>query len=473
MFVLFILLSYAKFEIKEKYPPDLYLVGYGVAENTGSDKDLEHAKAGAMRDLASQIQCRIKAEYIENITKISKSQKEYISSKCKLISELQLEGVKFEIQQTRKFVYAWAILNRIEAGKIYRQKIEKLIEKMKEKMEEADYLISAGDKTSALKKLFEMGKIFDRFEEMSLIYLVISGNPPPPAPFPRYQISTKIHELTHKDFKNFEDVITSLAFQIIQQTGNAKIEVFPFEYEDTDFGSEFSHYLQQKLKSTIARLIKSGKRNIYVYGNYWVMRGKMKIIAILYDADKKEIAGSAEVTFPENFLRNIGIDYKPKNFVQAMIDKKYFAPEEIVYGGLKVEFWTNKGTKHLLYKKGEIMKIYVRVNKPCYLQFIYHLANGMRTLLLNNYYIDEDKVNKVVELPYEFECVPPFGVEKLQIFASTEPLPEPDVKTVEIEGVKYKVLKEDLKDFLLTQRGFILKNEEKSAERVLTITTIP
>jgi len=156
-----------------------------------------------------------------------------------------------------------------------------------------------------------------------------------------------------------------------------------------------------------------------------------------------------------------------------MSEDKYFAKNEVVYGDLNVEFWTNKGHKNLIFKDEENMKLFVRVNTPSYIRFIYHLANGMRTPLIENYFIDQSKVNKTVELPEEFVCAPPFGVEKLQVFASTENLPPFNTKQLMIEGVQYEVLAEDLPEFLSNTRGMLKKKGEvKNAERVLTITTV-
>jgi len=53
------------------------------------------------------------------------------------------------------------------------------------------------------------------------------------------------------------------------------------------------------------------------------------------------------------------------------------------------------------------------------LRFIYNSADGQKVLLLDNYYIAENMVNKMVELPFEFECSAPFGVETL--LASAQP----------------------------------------------------
>ena len=116
------------------------------------------------------------------------------------------------------------------------------------------------------------------------------------------------------------------------------------------------------------------------------------------------------------------LNFKPQNYKQALIEQNAFAEDEFV-SGLQVEMWTNKGSEHLLYTEGETMKVFVRVNRAGHIRLLYILADGRRTLLYDNYYIDQSKVNQVVEIPEEFECAPPFGAEFLVVVARTEIFP--------------------------------------------------
>ena len=78
-------------------------------------------------------------------------------------------------------------------------------------------------------------------------------------------------------------------------------------------------------------------------------------------------------------------------------------------------------------------------------------------------------MNRVYQVPEEFECAEPFGAEVLQVFARTEPF-EP-LETVERDG--YYFLKEDLPRFLARTRGFKRKQPETmQAERRVVITTM-
>ena len=78
------------------------------------------------------------------------------------------------------------------------------------------------------------------------------------------------------------------------------------------------------------------------------------------------------------------------------------------------------------------MKVSVRVNREAHIRLLYILADGQRALLYDDYYIDQSKVNRVVEVPEEFECTEPFGAEMLVVVARTKPFVP--LETVERDG---------------------------------------
>ena len=115
------------------------------------------------------------------------------------------------------------------------------------------------------------------------------------------------------------------------------------------------------------------------------------------------------------------------------------------------------------------MKVSIRVNAPCYIRFVYHMADGKRVLLMNEYYMDASKVNLAYELPQEFECSAPFGSEVLQIFSRTDKF-EP-VLTQSIDGYQY--IREELEKFISSARGMkISKSKTMQAETRINITTM-
>jgi hypothetical protein len=470
----------------KNYPAAFYLVGEGYAENTGNPDNATIAKERAMSDLANQIQASVKSEFITELTEASNSVTEYAKSKVNVISNMKIEGVQWETYDQGDNIMAQAVLRKDQTADLYYERTKELQSQIEEKMNRIINLIGTGDNEKALKDLFEVSKLFNQLEQNILIYMILGGreqNQLKPA-FSRSDLDDKIYKLTEEDFNSFDDAINGLCFQISKQVNPGQIiTVFPFDFQDTAFGSELSDYIRQQINFNLSKFIQfqqgkiepgtNKREGLTIAGNYWLRGSVMEIILLIYDESGCAI-GSARVEFPISFADKIGVAYKPQNFVDAMDEDKLFSKSEVVYGDLNVEFWTNKGDQNLIFHGGEEMHLFVRVNTPAYLRFIYHLANGMRTPLYTSYYIDQSKVNKVVELPDAFECAPPFGVEKLQMFASTEELPDLNLKTIEIEGESYDVLAEDLGEFLAKTRGFVKKKtgNAKKAERVITITTV-
>jgi hypothetical protein len=267
--------------------------------------------------------------------------------------------------------------------------------------------------------------------------------------------------------------------------------VTPFSYQDTKFSSQFGRYFQQTLELKlfdVAKLnavkaqtnIKPGAGDVYrqfasasgaafiLSGTYWENGSDIKFMVTLRNVSTGKTAASIELIVSGDIVKKTGQNLKPENFQQAYADQKTFAQDEVIGGGLSLEAWTNKGVDNLLFVKGERMKVFVRVNTPCYIRFVYHLAGGVRTLLLDSYYIDQQKINQVYEIPDEFECDAPYGAEVLQINACTDPFPQ--VKTVEKDGYKY--YEGDLKQYVASTRGMKKAAKTMTAETRLVITTM-
>jgi hypothetical protein len=106
---------------------------------------------------------------------------------------------------------------------------------------------------------------------------------------------------------------------------------------------------------------------------------------------------------------------------------------------------------------------------PAYVRVIYYMADGSKVLLLDNYYIDQTKVNKVIEIPDEFECAEPFGFETMQILAQTKAFKP--LLTEKKYGYDFVV--QETKAIVANTRGFKkVENKDKSAEMRLNFTTV-
>jgi hypothetical protein len=107
---------------------------------------------------------------------------------------------------------------------------------------------------------------------------------------------------------------------------------------------------------------------------------------------------------------------------------------------------------------------------------LYILADGAKTLLFDGLYIDQSKVNQVVEVPEVFECASPFGAEMMIAVARTK-LFDP-LETVEVGGYFFLQSNNSQVTADLTRgtKGFKRKKQEGSeiqqSESRLVITTM-
>ena len=161
---------------------------------------------------------------------------------------------------------------------------------------------------------------------------------------------------------------------------------------------------------------------------------------------------------------------KLTNLTLAPLQGAGHTENETTTDTMRLDLWTDKGRDDLIYHKGERLKLYARVDRPCYLRLIYHFADGRRALLVDNRRIDSSKVNGNYIYSEDFVCDAPFGVEVLQVLSRTERF-EP-VSTVESQD-GYKILPSTLDKLLGQLRGIRpAKGHILQAERRITITTL-
>jgi hypothetical protein len=204
-------------------------------------------------------------------------------------------------------------------------------------------------------------------------------------------------------------------------------------------------------------------------GSYWEQKDNVRFVVTLRSVANGSICASAEATIESKILVASGHSVKPANYKAALADQKVFAGGEIAGGGLTLEAWTNKQTQGNLFTGGETMKVLVRVNMPCYIRFMYHMADGKRVLLLDEYFMDASKVNVAYEIPQEFECAAPFGAEVLQLFARTGKFER--LNTERVDGYDY--IRGDLKNVVAGLRGMkAAKPKTMQAEQRIVITTM-
>ncbi|WP_020533861.1 DUF4384 domain-containing protein [Flexithrix dorotheae] len=496
-------------ERTNQFPKDSYIVGFNSERNVSSsqaDEVLENLLDYAKIQLIESISVTIKSIGTLNITNINSQTHEYFKKTSASYSKVNVTGLNTDIyyDKRKKEAFAIAYASRSELIDTYRDKIKKGSEVIKRKIEAANTFKINGDNQSAMKNYFETLPVFREVEEAYTIIVALNtGLIQEIEPAiqeinnQKFMVNQAVAELQKGDDLSLDDVAYFMAkgFQIQTNKPKRPIQLANFTYQDSKMGSPFSKrwgsVFEKKLVdaadypivkfqadnfysgSNVFKTEEDNERKESLYritGTYWEEGDDIKIIAILREIESGKALASMEGSLDVSWLLANNVQYRPENFEVAYENQKVFSKDEdeVVGGELMVDVWTNRGDENLIFTEGETMKVFVRVNKPSYLRFIYHLADGTKVMLLDNYFIDQENVNKVYEIPEEFECSAPFGVETMQINAQSKRF-EPLNYNYQ-DG--YQIITDDLEEVVSKTRGFKTKKKTSNAEKRVIITTI-
>lgn len=481
------------------YPEKTHLTGFSSEINHMDNEPselIEKCTDNAKKTLIESVKVSIKSMTIsgtENLNSGTNAETyEYIKHSSVSYSNIDVAGLITETyyDKRKKIAYAFTYVKKTDVIEYYKQKVNTGLAELEQIFEYAESLINEGKSQEALPKLLECLPKFREIEEGQSILAALGIAAETHIQSKKsIDLKTKIDKSINQLQNSVKNNISDLAFFIsnglkVQKNElKGSVSLSSFSYQDTKMGSPFSRRLYKELEQ---KLINVAQYNVlgqdvfassvdlpqYDYiltGTYWEEEEYLKVIVVLRNFKTGKAEASIESKIKKEYFTNNNIKYLPENFIIANNKNKTFNENEIVGGDLNLEVWTNKGLDNLLYTKNDTLKLYIRANKECYIRFVYYLADGSSVLLLNDFYLGIDKVNKVYQLPDEFVCAEPFGAEMLQVNAQTEKF-EPLVTKWQYG---YNFIVDNLNEIIKKNRGFV-KTDDKvlKAETRLLITTM-
>lgn len=472
------------------YPESTYLSGFSSEINYNNQDPaemLQRLEKYAKDQLIENIQVEIKSQSTLNIKNVNTKTQEEFKRTSTSFSKAQLAGLKTEnfYDKKTKAGYVIAYVSKAETIGLYDNNIQGLLEQIKNTLELAQNQISQKNNQDALKNLFICQTLIRQIEEAQTILMIVQGDfNSPKLKFVEVQkfrldIDNNLSGIKNNQQFSIDDAVFFLVSGLQSQNPSLDlpVRVMNFTFQETPIGSPFSRRLASNLEQKLVQVAgykvantAQGENAYVLSGTYWKEGERIKIISILRDQATSRALGSVECYLPIQALSSIGVEFIPENYQNALSNMEALSKDEIKGGDLQIDVYTNKGRENLIYTEGDPLKLFVRANRECYLRFVYHLADGSKVLLLDNYYINIENVNKVYELPYKFECAEPFGVETLQLNAQSKQFES--LYTQEEGG--YLFIKDDTQSFITKTRGFkgSTKAEDLKAEKRIVITTM-
>lgn len=295
--------------------------------------------------------------------------------------------------------------------------------------------------------------------------------------------------LAGRRIASIDDLVFVLSAQLsraLAPTARPALLVPAATVRDSRMSSPFGRFLAQALAAQLARdgwtvllaqpagpqreVVRASGAEAVLLLATWDNPDGVRVMAALHRVEDGRVLAAAEAQLPAAGLAATGLSALPQNAGAALADQQLFRRDEVLDQGLSLEVWTSKGDDAPVFVAGERVQIFVRVDRPCHLRLVYHLADGRRALLVDDLWLDDSKVNRAYRLPDEFEVDAPFGAEVLQAFAATEPFPK--LATRLEDG--YPIIVESLAQANTRTRGLKkAKPEARFAETRLTLTTLP
>lgn len=314
-----------------------------------------------------------------------------------------------------------------------------------------------------------------QFNKFKIVALFLDSKKIPEVKITEIEIKNKIFETSQNI-----DTIDLGAKKISENIKIKNIFIHPPKTRDSKEITQFASVIKDNLSKYLNTVTDPTKANYYLKGTYDILKNGIDLTYQLLDRDFN-IINTYMVKLTPKAYENY--DYEPKNLDFTKILEQGL----VITNDFKIDIRTNYGKDDLIFKEGEEVEIFVKMNRPGYFYCVGHVnkkeekysylleinpdsqANRKFIFLMN-----DDDVNKWVSIG-SFEISKPFGLESLQFIASKQDLVNSVPYNIYDNSLGYYILSSEPEKNVVVTRGLKPKKtskEELGAENILLFTTI-
>jgi len=445
----------------------------GAIELTGDAyaADRQEAKKQALVSLSESLLVEMKSEFNSE-----QHQDGYVeaSKKVSAISELPLLGVSSTIINKQGEYYCTVFMNSEKSLNIYRTKLGdfgKEINSLNKKQ-----LSQKKNKTQRYKTLNELLTLAKKFDKHKTVAGLLGESGFPKTSIGLSEIKSEL--LSIESAAPNLDIAATLLTRELPGPDHVYYVQPPFPQESKQ-ATKLSRLIQNKIQTKVKSTSNRSNAHYYLKGSYEVLNDGISITYHAVDNQGVTLASRVAKVAPSVY-RNVS--YKPETIDFDKLLHHGF----MVSNKYRAELNSNKGNADLLFAEGETIQLFAKLNRPGYFYIASHNKTDNISYLLDLNdsqgnrkfirYVNADDVNKWLDLG-EFEVVPPYGTESLQLISSNKDLVNnvPEV-AYDNELELYVIQSSSVKQAVIKTRGLKRKKEKKEkakvAEAVLTFTTM-
>lgn len=412
-FIAFLLLSFR---------PDVFaaeITGQGWGDSEAS------AKREALADISSRISVTVRSRFkttqtVKSMT-IAKTRAEAVDqaseNTIETNSELPILGADFIVGKEGAQVSVKAILHTSRSLPLYENKLNELHERINALNASAS---SAKEGEARYNAIMDMLTLLDEFKKLNTVAIYLGDSPRSPA-VSEDALRSQLRAVTKQ--VDSLDLAAKLLTEGVNETG---VYIFPAKAGNSNEITPFASLLKDKLSVHIKTSLNPHDAAYTFSGQYQESADGIDITYRLVDANA---VAQKTTTVHLSKKAYAGLETTPKTTDFDQLLKAGVA----VSGDLHVEVTTNFGSHDLLFKEGDEVEFMVKLSEAGYFYVLghtakqvesnsylveLHQAEGPRKFV---YYVNADDANKWISIG-KFQVIAPFGVEGIQVFASSKDL---------------------------------------------------
>ncbi|KPK46349.1 MAG: hypothetical protein AMK74_00510 [Nitrospira bacterium SM23_35] len=447
-----------------------------IGEGFGTTR--EEAKKAALSDLSSAIQVEVQSSFESMVKEVNQKVEEFTQNVITLKSELPILGAEYEFRKGRHGQNSTAILDSDNVLKLYGAKIVEIKQNMKTYQALIDKSISRSEKYQLYTELLTYLKQYYKYKTVAIL---LGSKGIPEIDVTEVEIKNQLRRLREK----IDDL--NMAAKLIAEAvaDRDRIYIYPPTTRDSHEITQFADVVKRRLSVYLKTVQDPRDASFFMKGGYSILddgKGGIELTYYLLDNGFNTLKTNVTTLLPESYS---GYEVKPKTLSFDKLLYEGFA----VSNEFKIDITTNSGRENLLFKEGEEAEFLVKMNNPGYFYIVGHVVKpgdeeysylvdfddtgqirGGRKFIR---YVNIDDVNKWIGLG-RFEIVAPFGVESLQVIASSNDLIDRLPSHGYDDETQLYVVSRDPNKAVMNTRAIKKKisKEVKSAETVLLFTTM-